>query len=690
MTPTLAQSRKSLRCHLLSRVITSVSVSSSDAFKRSTLNSPHIPMRNKSSISCNFLNRFALFSAIFCVVSVANVAAQSRPFVNVSARAQVLTGDNVVIAGFIITSTATTTKQILIRGLGPSAGVKGSLADPTLTLNGPGGQIQYNNNWKDTQESAIAATGLAPGYLVESAMIANLAPGSYTATLAGNNGGTGVGVIEIYDIGGAAPIVNLSSRAQIGTGNNVLIGGMIIGTNTRAVIRAIGPSLTQFGIPGALQDPTLELRDASGTLLASNDNWASGPDQLEIQYLGIQPGNGNESAIIAPLAPGNYTAIVKGVNNTTGVGMVELYALGDAKYPRIFQAWANADPLPEDPLATVARHDLFWTIPLGFGWNWVDPTGAYTENYESETLSPPPPSPAPTPIYPIPNLRVLNPNIKILGQIGHYAANLNTGYEHLIAGHPWWKYPMTLAWPGTNSYLLDNDNPDLRTHVANQAAALMATGQFDGVLIDTCVAGNYLLPLLTAVRTAIGENGLIIINARQVLSTQELSKINGVFMENGKIGSGIFGHPDWPTVRDALDHNETITRSPKVNCFENWFITSKTDPTDVKRMRATTCLTLTHSNGYALFGNDDHNHMWYSFWSDHSLGVPIANRIPIATNADKREFKNGTAVWNGTANASVTLTFPQMRRSLATGQTGTNFILTGIDGDIYLIYNPTD
>jgi hypothetical protein len=217
----------------------------------------------------------------------------------------------------------------------------------------------------------------------------------------------------------------------------------------------------------------------------------------------------------------------------------------------------------------------------------------------------------------------------------------------------------------------------------------MATGQFDGVMIDTCPAGAYLLPLLTAIRNAIGENGLIIINARQTLSSSELSKINGVFMETGKIGSFIFGHPDWPTVMAALDYNETIPRNPKINCLENWFITSKTDPTDVKRMRATTCLSLTHSNGYALFGDDTHSHMWYDpFWSNHSLGVPIGAKSHIGNLADRREFKNGTAVWNGTANLSIPITFLQTRRSLATGQTGTNFTLTGIDGDIYLIYQP--
>jgi hypothetical protein len=163
-------------------------------------------------------------------------------------------------------------------------------------------------------------------------------------------------------------------------------------------------------------------------------------------------------------------------------------------------------------------------------------------------------------------------------------------------------------------------------------------------------------------------------------------------MECGKIEYGIYR--DWQYAKGSLDHNETHTRAPKVNCLENWFITSRTDLTDKKRMRATTALSLTHSrNGYALFGDSGHFHMWYDpFWSNHSLGVPLGTYTtiyPPPTNfpiCDKREFKNGTVVWNAAQNTLATINFPQMRRSLATGQVGFSFDLWGIDGDIYLFY----
>jgi hypothetical protein len=647
-------------------------------------------MRATSPITW-LLNRIALLSAIFTIVSVTNVAAQNRPFLNVSSRAQVLTGDNVMIAGFIIHTTATTTKQILIRGLGPSTGIKFALADPVLTLNGPPGFTPItNNNWRDTQEAAILATGLAPGNNLDSAILVTLPPGQYTAILAGNNGGTGPGLIDVWDMSGPAPIVNLSTRALVGTGNNVLIGGTIIGApGTRAVIRALGPSLSQFGVQGALQNPILELRDASGALLASNDNWqTNNPDASEISYLGLAPSNANESTILATLAPGSYTAIVKGVSNTTGVGLVELYALPDAKYPRVFQAWGDATNLggSETIHATRARHDLIWQVDVAFGYNWVGPNGQTTLDYTSEMISQNGPID-----FSIPTLRGLNPNIKILVQVAHY--DLEDG--RLPPEHGWWKrVGGARVHPpfGGPTWLLDNDNPEFRLHVAKRAKALMATGQFDGIMIDTCEAGNYLLPLLTIVRSEIGENGIIIINARHELSSGELAKINGVFMENGKIGSGIYGHPDWQEVKTALIHNETILRSPKVNCLENWFLTSRNNETDWKRMRASTCLSLTLSDGLTLFGdpNDlpsNHLHDWYDFWSGHSLGVPLGIAFNMPGNyASRREFKNGTVVWNAAASTPVTIDFsPQMRRSLKTGAIMSQHTLWGIDGDIYLI-----
>lgn len=360
------------------------------------------------------VRRLALYDILFAACFVVSAGAQHLPLVNVSARADVLTGQNVAIAGFIITSTATTTKQILIRGLGPSLGLSGSLANPTLTLNGPNGLIYSNNNWKESQQSEIAATGLQPSNDLESAIIWTLAPGTYTAILAGYNGGTGIGLIDVYDITGLAPLVNVSSRARVGISNNVLIGGVIVQDSKRAVVRALGPSLT--GVSGTLQNPRLDFYNGSGTLVASNDNWASGSAGSEIQRLGLAPTNPNESAILPTLGAGNYTAVVSGVNNTTGVGLVEYYALGDLGYPRMFLAWSNATNLNELATTTAARHDVMWASDYTFGWNWVNSNNVVDGNYRDETIL----KTVASPQYPIPTLRSLNPDIKILCEVRHY------------------------------------------------------------------------------------------------------------------------------------------------------------------------------------------------------------------------------------------------------------------------------
>jgi sugar lactone lactonase YvrE len=257
--------------------------------------------------------------------------------VNIATRMHVLTGDNVVIAGFIITGTGG--KQVIIRGLGPSltaAGVKGALQDPILELHYSGGvNVTTNDNWKDTQASAIQASGLAPKDDREAALSLNLPPGSYTVVMKGKNNGTGIGLIEIYDVDGspACQLANISTRGHVGTGDDVLIGGFILGGNgARVLVRALGPSLTKAGIAGALSDPQLSLRNGNGAEIAFNEVWGitytvddTNPDQ--IRATGIPPSDQNEAAIIATLPAGNYTAIVQGYNGATGVGLVEVYNL---------------------------------------------------------------------------------------------------------------------------------------------------------------------------------------------------------------------------------------------------------------------------------------------------------------------------------------------------------------------------
>jgi sugar lactone lactonase YvrE len=260
---------------------------------------------------------------------------------NISTRMRVLTDNNVLIGGFIITGSDP--KNVLIRGIGPSLssfGIAGALADPTLELHQGSTTVTTNDNWKTrpdgtSQQAEIEATTIPPTNDLESAILATLSPGSYTAILAGKNGGTGVGLVEVYDLGQGAnsKLANISTRGFVDTGDNVMIGGLIVGGGTgggtaRLLVRALGPSVP---VAGALGDPTLELRDSSGALVAANDNWKTRPDgssqQAEIEATTIPPTNDLESAIIATVAAGNYTAIVRGKNNTTGVGLVEVYNL---------------------------------------------------------------------------------------------------------------------------------------------------------------------------------------------------------------------------------------------------------------------------------------------------------------------------------------------------------------------------
>jgi hypothetical protein len=257
---------------------------------------------------------------------------------NISTRLRVQSGDNVLIGGFIITGTDP--KKVIIRGIGPSlasVGVQDFLADPTLELHDPASTLATNDNWKtrpdgSSQQAEIEATTIPPTNDLESALVQTLAPGNYTAIVRGKNNTTGIGVVEAYDLDQAANsrLANISTRGFVETGNNVLIGGFIAGNGlTKVIVRAIGPSLTNAGVTNPLQDPTLELKDVNGVTIRSNDNWKTREDgssqQGEIEATTIPPTNDLESALVQTLTPGNYTAIVRGVGNTTGIGVVEVY-----------------------------------------------------------------------------------------------------------------------------------------------------------------------------------------------------------------------------------------------------------------------------------------------------------------------------------------------------------------------------
>jgi hypothetical protein len=248
---------------------------------------------------------------------------------------QVGTGDNALIGGFIMQGSAS--KRLAIRGIGPSSGLNSALTDPVLELHDSSGVIATNDNWGDAaNKQEIIDAGVAPSSPNESVILTTVPSStnntSYTAVVRGANNGTGLGLVEVYDLdsGPGSTLLNISTRGQVGADPNVLIAGFFVGgTDSKQIlVRAIGPSLTAFGVSGALADPTLELHDGQGALIVSNDDWmVNNPQKTQIQNSGLAPTNAKESAVLQTLSAGAYTAVVRGANGGTGVGSVEVYQL---------------------------------------------------------------------------------------------------------------------------------------------------------------------------------------------------------------------------------------------------------------------------------------------------------------------------------------------------------------------------
>ena len=377
---------------------------------------------------------------------------------NISTRLPVGTDDRVMIAGFIVQGTAP--KKVLLRVAGPSLtqfGISGALANPQLELHDTNNTIGINNNWQTTQiggvitsdqEAEIQNSGLAPSDPLESALIATLAPGSYTAIVQGVSGGTGVSVVEAYDLNATSEslLANISTRGFVQTGDNVMIGGFIVVTQpTRVIIRAIGPSLTQFGVPDALANPQLELHDANGTI-ARNDEWQTTQpggiitsDQVaEIQDSQLAPANPAESAIIATLQPGSYTAIVRGVDNTMGNALVEVYAL-----PTPFTV-----PLPILPVLAPTSSDAttdYYDITMQVGTKQIIP-GKLTTIWGYNG------------IYPGPTIKARSGRTAVVRQVNNLQESMSV---HLHGGHTPPDsdgHPTDLIGPGaTKTYVYPNN-----------------------------------------------------------------------------------------------------------------------------------------------------------------------------------------------------------------------------------------
>ena len=253
---------------------------------------------------------------------------------NLSTRGFVSTGDSVLIGGFIITGTES--KTVVLRALGPSLsgfGVSGVLGDPVLNLyNSSQTLIATNDNWQsDPHNADIQKNGMAPPNLLESGTFQTLAPGAYTVIVSGKNSAQGIGLVEIYDLSpqSNSKLGNISTRGSVGTGDNVLIGGFIVGDvgSATVVVRALGPSLTSYGVSGVLSDPTLTIYDSTGAVIVSNDNWQDNVNSIDVQKNGLAPPNPLESALVLHLPAGAYTAIVQGANGGTGIGLIEAYTL---------------------------------------------------------------------------------------------------------------------------------------------------------------------------------------------------------------------------------------------------------------------------------------------------------------------------------------------------------------------------
>ena len=298
---------------------------------------------------------------------------------NISTRLEVQTGDNVSVVGFIITGNAP--KKVIVRGIGPSlTGISPVLADPVIELHGPDGSlITSNDNWKDSQQADIEESTIPPRNDLESAIVVTLAPGGYTAIVSGKNATSGIGLVELYDLEpeSDSQLSNISSRGFVQPGTKVMIGGIILGNGTNAenvLVRALGPSLAASGITNFLADPFLQLFDSNGTLLITNDNWQDGPSQQpQILATGLPPTNDSEAAIITSLAPGAYTAIVSGRDETSGVALVEVYQTDIPSPPHGTAELIPNGHIIDDSLPGLTNPDIKY-IRYRDDWGRMEPT----------------------------------------------------------------------------------------------------------------------------------------------------------------------------------------------------------------------------------------------------------------------------------------------------------------------------
>jgi len=344
-------------------------------------------------------------------------------------------------------------------------------------------------------------------------------------------------------------------------------------------------------------------------------------------------------------------------------------------FPSVFQAWSPAQNVQDDsPLNTVARHDLVFHGPTFFGLRWNErPTGlanGFTVDSIEQAKSF------------RQKLLTLNPNLVLIAEIRYRDAHK----DYLPEGHEWWlrdqQGKIVPGWDEGGFLCLDFHNPEFRRQVANQAKAAVESGVVDGVMLDWWSDDASRLALIQEVRGALGDKAIILANANDRQTPQTAPYINGYFMECYRSKTA----KDWQRIADTLAWAEGHLREPRVNCLETWYHDSRDD---LNLMRATTTLSLTHSDGYCLFSDPnplptpDHQHNWYPFWSK-SLGKPVVKGTANPDGTVRRDFENGTAIYNPMGNKAVAVTFGEDRRSAATGRTSLIHELGSPDGDIFL------
>ncbi|MEZ5278442.1 MAG: hypothetical protein R3F07_18815 [Opitutaceae bacterium] len=349
--------------------------------------------------------------------------------------------------------------------------------------------------------------------------------------------------------------------------------------------------------------------------------------------------------------------------------------IANRSYPSIFQAWNPADNLAdEDPLVTAARHDLIFHGASFYGLVWDNANEGLATGFTPESLAD---APARRDA-----LMRLNPNLILIMEIRYRDAR----EDFLGAGHGWWRRDendeLVMGWEEGGFIQMDYSNPDFRGHVARRAAAAIASGAVDGIMLDWWDEDEDRLALVRTIREQIGSDALILVNANDREIPMTAAYINGLFMECYRSGSAA----EWSRIENTLIWAEAHLRAPRINCLETWFHHSRSD---LDLMRATTTLVLTRSEGYALFSDPnplpkpDHLHDWYDFW-DADAGVPVAAGETWPDGSVRRSFSNGMVVYNRMGNPPVAVRFERPMFSVATGQTSVEHEVPSSDGDIFL------